>query len=96
MLSKSEMLKMLLSLNLPEYTLHNKDRIISCINDLQENLSLKDLKTLDLGHDSYVGLLLAKLVACLCGNVPLPEFVGTKAPPEQTSAITLPDGEEVI
>lgn len=93
MLTKNEMKKILISLNPPDYIIHHMNRIVTCVDDLQINLPLQGLKTLDLGHDSYVGLLLSKCGLELCGNIPPPELVGIKAPSEQTSSFILPNGE---
>jgi len=93
MLTINKMKEILKSTNPPDYVIHHMNRIVTSVDDLQTKLPLQGLKTLDLGHDSYVGLLLSKCGLDLCGNVPPPEMVGIKAPPEQTSSFVLPNGE---
>jgi hypothetical protein len=69
-MTKQEMLKLLLEVaGSSEYVIWNSERIISCIDYLQSQVVLKGLKTLDLGHDTYVGLLLAKTGMQLVGNI---------------------------
>lgn len=53
----------------PDYIAWNKERIFTSVEALQRAVNLKGLKTLDLGHDTFVGLLLAKAGADLVGNV---------------------------
>lgn len=53
----------------PDYIKWNKERIFTSVEALRRLLNLKGLKTLDLGHDTFVGLLLAWAGAELVGNV---------------------------
>lgn len=93
MLSIKKMKDILTSLNPPEYITHHMERIITSVDDLQKRLPLQDLKALDLGHDSYVGLLLSMCGIDLVGNIPPPELVGVTAPPEQSNSFLLPKGK---
>lgn len=74
----------------PDYIAWNKERIFTSVDALQRALELKGLKTLDLGHDTFVGLLLAKAGAELVGNVAPVEH--STAQPDQPR-FELPGGE---
>ena len=63
-----------------DYIEWNRKRILTCISFLNTNLPLKGKLTLDLGHDTHVGSLLAFLGCQLRGNV-APEDI-----PEHESA----------
>ena len=67
-MTKEEMLKLLKAVNPPDYISWNMERITSCVECLQSQVPLQGLKTLDLGHDTHVGLLMAKAGAQLVGN----------------------------
>lgn len=93
MLSLKEMKDILTSVNPPDYIIHHMKRIVTSVDNLQKRLPLQDLKALDLGHDSYVGLLLSMCGLDLVGNIPPPELVGITAPTEQTNSFLLPNGK---
>jgi SAM-dependent methyltransferase len=52
-----------------DYVEWNRRRILSCVSYLSSKLPLKGMRTLDLGHDTHVGTLLAFLGCQLRGNV---------------------------
>jgi SAM-dependent methyltransferase len=92
-IEKRELENLLDAVATTDYISWNKERILSCIEELQSRLSLSGMKTLDLGHDTRVGLLLAKTGVDLVGNVAPIEEIGSLAPPTQPSQFQLPNGE---
>lgn len=77
--------------NPPEYVRWNRQRIISCVDFLSRALSLKGLRTLDIGHDVHVGSLLKHSGCDLRGNVAPLELNGHEAARE-TATYTNPAG----
>jgi hypothetical protein len=92
-IEKRELENLLDAVATTDYVRCNKERILSCIEELQSRLSLSGLKTLDLGHDTHVGLLLAKTGFDLVGNIAPIEEICSLAPPTQPSQFQLPNGE---
>lgn len=92
MLTRQELADLLASTGPSEHIAWNKDRIITCVEDLQSQLSLKGLKTLDLGHDTNIGLLFAATGMDLIGNVAPSGATDTAEPLERLCHIEFPDG----
>lgn len=92
-MTKQEMLSLLEAVNPPEYISWNKERIVSCIDCLQSQLPMQGLRTLDLGHDTHVGLLLVKAGAQLVGNTAPRSPGDMQNASEQRGHFDLPGGE---
>jgi len=92
-LGKRDLENLLDSVTTSDYVKWNKERILSCIDELQNLLNLTGVKTLDLGHDTLVGLLLAKTGVELVGNIAPLNETESLAPPPQTSQFKLPNGD---
>jgi SAM-dependent methyltransferase len=92
MISRQELGDLLATTESSEHINWNKERIISCVEDLQSQVAVKGLKALDLGHDTHVGLLLAAAGLDIIGNVAPSAPIDAEAPLEQWSHVKLPDG----
>jgi SAM-dependent methyltransferase len=79
MLSKAQLSDLLTQARPPEYIEWNRERIVSCIHLLQSWLPLSAKRTLDLGHDPHIGLLLVEAGADLIGNVAPQAMTGVAA-----------------
>ena len=68
-MTRQEMLRLLNTGTTPDYVTWHAERIVSSVECLLSQVALHGLKTLDLGHDTRVGLLVAKAGADLVGNI---------------------------
>ena len=94
MVTKQEMRQMLQAVNPPEYIVWHMERIVSSVDCLQSQLPMQGLKTLDLGHDTLVGLLIAQAGVELVGNI-APAIPGQDQGAQESAHFELPGGKSL-